>query len=399
MNSEHDDDKVEENESDVAKKANHLGDHTIPTSVVVVTPPLDDDLDDDQDDDDEQVLHNFPDLRANAALFEFRPPGTAATSKSSSTKSSNMNLFTPKLPAVSLAVPNASGGGGVQQQQPRKLSCPEIFESDSLSIERLLAAAAAKRNCAGSSHSLHTTNNMTVRPARFSYIDFPWRSSSSGGGGLGDRRMSSILPTEYERSTMRSPTLSAGQHLAAGVEDLFAATTFGSGGHLPRSRSQTQSQLTIEQLLQLQLAPLDTKVSMSYAVETALLVSIQSLRLSMDFYRFFSSRQQQFFGRQPVVSETTTTTTTNKVVETEEKSTETTSAYSSSERRQLLHDRQRLIFQNLYLDVLEVETILYDSLVKFRHSAADWATFALNYHRMLQKAINKVSAASVNINF
>ena len=132
----------------------------------------------------------------------------------------------------------------------------------------------------------------------------------------------------------------------------------------------------------------NSSTNLSNFIEMSLITSIQSLKLSLDFYRYFMS----------IKSDSTDSgmgTIGNIATEQQQQQSDQTTnllvipTISKPESFEN-NKQQQFILQNLYLDVLEVETMLYDFLSRFKNSP-NWPIFVAKYIHQLQKAIDKVS--------
>lgn len=140
-----------------------------------------------------------------------------------------------------------------------------------------------------------------------------------------------------------------------------------SSGSVTLPESGTQYLALVGSLLS-ELSP-DSDLNQMYFIEIALVSSIQSLKLSLDFYRFFMFHSKCQRLSEPVAA----------FLQTGGKASDSIIDDNTNER---------LYLQNLYLDTLEVETMLYDCLDRFRHYKG--RAFATKHIQKLQKAVNKV---------
>lgn len=126
-----------------------------------------------------------------------------------------------------------------------------------------------------------------------------------------------------------------------------------------------------------------SKRDFHYLVEAALITSIQSLKLSLEFYRYFirnAPSDQPETGSQ---SRFDSATNGGPMQENP-----TNPLFNMNE--------QRVKYRNLYMDVLEVESLLYDCMVNFKHTS-HWPIFSNKYTNMLNTVIQKVSIPHLTI--
>ncbi|KAJ6215934.1 hypothetical protein RDWZM_010434 [Blomia tropicalis] len=119
-------------------------------------------------------------------------------------------------------------------------------------------------------------------------------------------------------------------------------------------------------------------INLSYFIETSLITTIQSLKLLLDFYRYF-----RFGMNDPLKSNGPSNDSGIGSIALTLQSNEQLNVDQSE------NDQHRLTLQNLYLDVLDVESMLFDCLEKFKHSS-NWPIFVTKYVERLQKAVDKI---------
>ena len=136
----------------------------------------------------------------------------------------------------------------------------------------------------------------------------------------------------------------------------------------------------------------NSNLNLGNFIGTALNTSVQSLKLSLEFYRYFML----------VKTDSVDSGTCDQFSELSASDDDTAKALvkqnpTLKERirsmKSLESDQQRLSLQNLYVEVLEVEKMLHNCLEKFKKSQY-WPIFISKHINQLQKAIEKVCTNS-----